>query len=83
LLSKNFLAMSETELDELNKKIYQLKRVNPTMEAFFTLAEIIRTSKLKPPESDSEEKPIKLEKIRKTKTEYQSLKKSIKEKKER
>jgi hypothetical protein len=75
LLSKNFLAMNESEMDELNKKIYQLKRANPSMEAFFTLAEIIGTPKLQPPKSDFEEKPTGLRKIREIKTEYQSFKK--------
>nr|MDO8082612.1 hypothetical protein [Candidatus Freyarchaeota archaeon] len=79
LLSKNFLAMEESEIDELNKKIYRLKRSNPSMEAFFILAEILRTTKLQPPKSDFEEKPIGLKKIRKTKTEYQSFKESLRE----
>jgi hypothetical protein len=79
LLSKNFLAMEESEIDELNKKIYRLKRSNPSMAAFFILAEMLTITKLQTPKSDSEEKPIGLEKIRKTKTEYQSLKKDLKE----
>ena len=80
LLSKNFLAMEESEIDELNKKIYQLKRAKPSMEAFFTLAEILKTTKLQTPIADFVEKPIGLKKMRKTKTEYQTLKKSLKEK---
>lgn len=81
LLSKNFLVMSESEIDELNKKIYQLKRENPSMEAFFVLAEVLRTAKIQPQNLDLEGKPAKLEKIKKVKNEYQSLKKSIKESK--
>ncbi len=73
LLSTNFITMSESELDELNKNIYQLKRANPSMEAFFILAEILRYTKLQPPKPNFEGKPTGLKKIMGAKTEYQSL----------
>lgn len=80
LLSTNFLAMNESEIDELNKKIYRLKRANPSMEAFFVLAEIIRSTKLQPPKPDFEGKPAGLRKRMGAKTEYQSLIESLRKK---
>ena len=84
LLSINFLAMGESEIDELNKRIYQLKRAKPSMEAFFTLAEILRSTKLQPTLSkpDLEGKPPRLRKIMGAKTEYQSLLESLRKKDE-
>ncbi|WXG39765.1 MAG: hypothetical protein WED07_02875 [Candidatus Freyarchaeum deiterrae] len=81
LLSKNFLAMDESDMDELNRKIYRLKRENPSMEAFFTLAEILRTTKLQPPKSDFEEKPTGIKKRIGIKTEFQSYMKTLREEK--
>ncbi|WXG39766.1 MAG: hypothetical protein WED07_02880 [Candidatus Freyarchaeum deiterrae] len=83
LLSKNFLTMNESEMDELNKKIYQLKRANPSMEAFFALAEILRSTKLETPppkKPEFEGKPIRLRRIMGAKTEYQSLIESLRKK---
>jgi hypothetical protein len=83
LLSTNFLAMNESEIDELNKKIYQLKRANPSMEAFFALAEILRATKLQPPplkKLDLGGKPKRLRRIMGAKTEYQSLLESLRKK---
>jgi uncharacterized protein (DUF2384 family) len=82
LLSINFLVMGESEINELNKKIYQLKRANPSMEAFFTLAEILRSTKLQsiPSKQDLQGKPPRLRKIMGAKTEYQSLLESLRKK---
>ncbi|MHA1578977.1 MAG: hypothetical protein ACTSUQ_05065 [Candidatus Freyarchaeota archaeon] len=80
ILSANFLAMDEDEIDELNKKIYSLKRRNPSMEAFFVLAEVLRTTELKPPKPDFEGKPGGLRKRMGAKTEYQRLLESIRKK---
>ncbi|MGQ9723077.1 MAG: hypothetical protein ACUVXA_17375 [Candidatus Jordarchaeum sp.] len=80
LLSTNFLAMNESQIDELNKNIYRLKRINPSMEAFFVLAEILRSTKLQPPKPDFEGKPLGLRRIMGAKTEYQSLIDSLRKK---
>ena len=80
LLSTNFLALNESEIDELNKKIYRLKRANPSMEAFFVIAEILRSTKLQPPKPDFEGKPTGLRKKMEAKTEYQSLIESLRKK---
>ncbi len=45
LISTNFIPMEEHEINELNERINRLKEANPTIEAFFILLEIHRSSK--------------------------------------
>jgi len=77
LLSKNFLAMKEEELDELNQNIFKLKRTHPSMEVFFILAEVLRTTIIQPPKPDFPDKPEGIKKILGAKREYQELMESL------
>ncbi|MEM2135446.1 MAG: hypothetical protein QW261_05270 [Candidatus Jordarchaeaceae archaeon] len=80
LLSKNFLAMKEEELDEINQNIFKLKRTHPSMEVFFILAEVLRTTVIQPPKPDFSGKPEGIKKILGAKREYQELMESLRKK---